>query len=95
MASGGMGDVLSGVIGALLAQGLALFEAAAIAVELHATAADRQALRMGERGLAATDLIPEIRRLLNPELPGRALSGSGFIDSATGSTVAAKEVGHD
>ena len=68
MASGGMGDVLSGVIGGLLAQGLALMDAARIGVDLHAHAADRLARQYGERGLAASDLIPEIRRLLNPEL---------------------------
>ena len=67
MASGGMGDVLTGVIAALVAQGLSLFDAAVIGVDVHADAADRVAQRMGERGLAATDLIPEIRHLLNPE----------------------------
>lgn len=67
MASGGMGDVLTGLIAALVAQGLTLFDAAVIGVDVHAHAADRLARRMGERGLAATDLIPEIRRLLNPE----------------------------
>ncbi len=73
MASGGMGDVLSGVIAALLAQGLALFDAAELAVDLHAQAADRLAQRDGERGLAATDLIPEIRRLVNSVQPGNLL----------------------
>ena len=67
MASGGMGDVLTGVIAALVAQGLSLFDAAVTGVDVHADAADRVAQRMGERGLAATDLIPEIRHLLNPE----------------------------
>ncbi len=67
MASGGMGDLLTGVIAALLAQGLTLFEAAIIGVDVHAQAADLVAQRFGERGLAASDLIPDIRRLLNPE----------------------------
>ncbi|MEH6824312.1 MAG: NAD(P)H-hydrate dehydratase [Motiliproteus sp.] len=66
MASGGMGDVLTGVIAALVAQGLGLFDAGVIGVDVHAHAADRLAQRLGERGLAATDLIPDIRRLLNP-----------------------------
>lgn len=74
MASGGMGDVLSGVIAALLAQKKirgednSMFDVVTLAVDLHAQAADRLAQREGERGLAATDLIPEIRRLLNLDL---------------------------
>ena len=63
MASGGMGDVLSGVIGSLLAQHLAPLEAAALGVCLHGAAADIAAAE-GERGLAASDLIPEMRALL-------------------------------
>ena len=63
MASGGMGDVLSGAIGALLAQHLAPLEAAALAVCLHGAAAD-VAAQGGQRGLVATDLIPEMRSML-------------------------------
>jgi NAD(P)H-hydrate epimerase len=63
MASGGMGDVLSGVIGALLAQHLPALEAAALAVCLHGAAADIAAGE-GQRGLAASDLIPHLRALL-------------------------------
>ncbi len=65
MASGGMGDVLSGVLGALLAQGLPRFDAATTGVWLHAVAADRAAGR-GERGLLARDLLPWLRTLVNP-----------------------------
>lgn len=65
MASGGMGDVLSGVLGALLAQGLTLFDAAAAGVWLHAQAADIAAGRGGERGLLASDLLPVLRKLVN------------------------------
>lgn len=64
MASGGMGDVLTGVIAALLAQGMGAEEAALSAVCLHAAAGDLAA-RSGERGLMATDLLPELRWLLN------------------------------
>ncbi len=67
MASGGMGDVLSGVIGGLLAQGWAPEEAAELGVCLHAAAGDRAARVEGERGLLAHDLMPHIRRLGNPE----------------------------
>jgi len=63
MASGGMGDVLSGVIGGLLAQGLAPLEAAALGVCLHGAAADIAAAD-GERGLASTDLLVPLRALL-------------------------------
>ena len=63
MASGGMGDVLTGVIAALLAQGLGPGEAARCGVCLHATAADRAA-GAGQRGLLASDLFPCLRELL-------------------------------
>ena len=63
MASGGMGDVLSGTIGALLAQGLCGRDATVLGVCLHAAAADLAA-EDGQRGLAATDLLPVMRELL-------------------------------
>ena len=65
MAAPGMGDVLTGVIAALLAQGLAAETAAAVAVEAHARAGDRAA-QGGERGLIASDVIAELRTVLNP-----------------------------
>ena len=65
MASGGMGDVLSGVIGALMAQGLPGIDAATLGVGLHAVAADRAVEHVGQRGLLATDLMPHLRRLIN------------------------------
>ncbi len=65
MATGGTGDVLSGVIGGLMAQGYAPFEAAELGACLHAAAGDLAA-RDGERGMAATDLIPFLRQLINP-----------------------------
>lgn len=64
MAVGGMGDVLTGVIAALGAQGLPLGDAARLGVSLHAAAGDRAALD-GERGLLAGDLLPHLRRLVN------------------------------
>ena len=67
MASAGLGDVLAGVAGALLAQGLAPFEAACLSVWLHAVAGERQG-SLG-RGLAAADLIPAIRQLLEEHSP--------------------------
>jgi NAD(P)H-hydrate epimerase len=64
MASGGMGDVLTGIITALLAQGLSLVDAAETGVCIHAYAAD-EAAKMGERGLLASDLIGELRNMIN------------------------------
>ncbi len=66
MASGGMGDVLSGIIGGLLAQKLDLLTAARVGVLVHATAADRAAVEGGERGLLATDVLAQLRSLVNP-----------------------------
>ena len=60
LASGGSGDVLAGVIGGLLSQGLSPFEAAALAVYVHGAAADAIAARQGEVGLLARDLLAEI-----------------------------------
>jgi NAD(P)H-hydrate epimerase len=65
MASGGMGDVLTGIIAALLAQGLPLPQAARTGVYLHGRAGDLAAAQ-GERGLLATDLLPFLRGLVNP-----------------------------
>ncbi|MCK7595436.1 NAD(P)H-hydrate dehydratase [Pseudomarimonas salicorniae] len=65
MASGGMGDVLTGVVAALLAQGLGPWQAAALGAVAHATAGDRAADGQ-PRGLIASDLFPALRRVLNP-----------------------------
>ncbi|STX29855.1 carbohydrate kinase [Legionella beliardensis] len=64
MATAGMGDVLSGVIAGLCAQGLALSDAAKLGVWLHASAADRAA-QEGERGLIASDVLAYLRILVN------------------------------
>ncbi|MCY4211195.1 MAG: NAD(P)H-hydrate dehydratase [Gammaproteobacteria bacterium] len=65
MAAGGMGDVLTGIIAGLLAQGLAPPAAARCGVYLHGHAADLCAAQ-GERGLLAGDLLPMLRTLVNP-----------------------------
>lgn len=65
MATAGMGDVLSGVIGGLVAQGLSLADAAKLGVWLHAQAGDEAVLKQGERGLVASDLMPYLRRQIN------------------------------
>lgn len=65
MASGGMGDVLAGMLGALSAQGLASVDATKLAVYVHGEAADIIAEEHGERGMLASDLLAKIRELLN------------------------------
>ena len=65
MASGGMGDLLSGIIAALWGQGLSPATAVWVGACVHGEAADIAA-RDGERGMLASDLLPFIRRLVNP-----------------------------
>lgn len=65
MASGGMGDVLSGIIGGLLAQGLTLSNAAQLGVLVHAMAGDAAAKNLGMRGLLALDLLPWVQKLVD------------------------------
>jgi hydroxyethylthiazole kinase-like uncharacterized protein yjeF len=65
MAAPGMGDALTGVIAALLGQGLRPVDAASIGVELHARAGDLAAAE-GERGMLASDLIAALRQVVNP-----------------------------
>ena len=65
MAAGGMGDVLSGIIGALLAQHYSLLDAAKIGIYLHGLAADKAAVHFGERGLRATDVLQFLREVVN------------------------------
>ena len=64
MASGGLGDVLAGLLGTFLAQNEDTDEAVCLAVSLHAAAADVEA-QQGESGLLASDLFEHVRRLLN------------------------------
>lgn len=66
MASAGMGDALTGIIAAMLAQRLPPFEAAAAGVLAHALAGDAAARDGGERGLLASDLIAKLRPVVNP-----------------------------
>jgi hydroxyethylthiazole kinase-like uncharacterized protein yjeF len=65
MASAGMGDVLTGIIAGLIAQGLSLEEAAKLAVWAHAVAGDKVAALQGERGMLASDLLDTIPSILN------------------------------
>jgi len=66
LASGGTGDVLTGMLGALLAQGVPVEQALSIAVCLHGAAADALVAEgIGPLGLAASELAPVARRLIN------------------------------
>lgn len=68
MASGGMGDVLSGIISALLGQKLTPYDAAIAGCVAHGEAADRLAAQYGPRGMLATDLFDALRRVVNPDV---------------------------
>ena len=60
LATAGTGDVLAGTIGGLLAQGMAPFEAASAGVYLHSHAGLLVSARLGDAGLLASDLLPEL-----------------------------------
>lgn len=67
MATAGMGDILTGVIAALIAQGLPLDKAAALGALAHATAADKLSKTANiVRGMIARDLLKGIQECLNP-----------------------------
>jgi len=58
LASAGTGDVLSGAIAGLAAQGLSLFDAAALGVYLHGEAGEMVKVKLGDAGMVASDLLP-------------------------------------
>jgi NAD(P)H-hydrate epimerase len=64
LATGGTGDVLSGIIGGLLAQRLSPFDAATTGVYIHGLAGEKASRRLGPDGLLAGDLLPLLPRLL-------------------------------
>jgi NAD(P)H-hydrate epimerase len=73
MATGGMGDALTGIIGALLARGLSGFDAARLGTYVHGAAGDLVASRSGKEGLIAGDVIdalPEVWRALTDRREG-------------------------
>jgi len=67
MATAGMGDVLSGIIAALLMQLAKPIDAVRLAVQLHGQAADIIKDRQGEVGMLASDLLSELPYLLNQD----------------------------
>ncbi|MBE3558321.1 MAG: NAD(P)H-hydrate dehydratase [Ktedonobacteraceae bacterium] len=64
LASAGTGDVLAGMIAGFLAQGLSPFDAASASIYLHSTASLLVSERIGNAGLLASDLLPEIPRAM-------------------------------
>ena len=64
MATGGMGDVLSGIISSFVAQKMTPLNAACLGVELHAEAADEYADVLGENGLTPTDVLEIVKELV-------------------------------
>jgi hydroxyethylthiazole kinase-like uncharacterized protein yjeF len=73
MASAGMGDVLTGILGGLLAQGMDPMRTASLGTYLHGWVADRWAEGVGGRGLMATDLLGKIPAALEEILQGRVV----------------------
>ncbi len=69
LASAGTGDVLAGAIAGLLAQGVGLFDAATLGVYLHGVAGERVRAELGDAGMVASDLLPELPKAI------RALAG--------------------
>lgn len=65
MATGGMGDVLTGIIAALIAQGMSLSNATKFGVLIHSEAADQLATQHGKIGILASDVIEQSRNVLN------------------------------
>jgi NAD(P)H-hydrate epimerase len=82
LATGGTGDVMAGVIGALLAQGVVPFDAARLGVYLHGMAGDSVRDRLGDAGLLASDLPEEIararKRLVDLASRGKVTKRLGF-----------------
>ena len=76
MATGGTGDVLSGIVGALLARGLDGWTAAVAAVYLHGAAGDDAAGRRGEESLVASDILDSIPAVLRRLRPHDARQGA-------------------
>lgn len=72
MARGGSGDVLTGVIAGLIAQGMSRFDAATLGTRLHGLAGDHCAEHLGETSMLPTDLLLELACVFNAHSRGRA-----------------------
>ena len=65
MATAGSGDVLSGVLGALVGTELSSFECACIGAYLHGAAGDLAAARHGKLSMVASEIVDELENILN------------------------------
>jgi NAD(P)H-hydrate repair Nnr-like enzyme with NAD(P)H-hydrate dehydratase domain len=90
LATAGTGDVLSGLAGSLLAQGLTVTEAAAAAAFLHGIAARRAA--SGPVSAGAADVGPAGAGLAGADLAGPGLAGADLSGTEAGSPIAAGDV---
>ncbi len=72
MATAGSGDVLAGVIGGLMAQGLSAYEAACLGVYLHGRAGDQAAMETGKYGMTATDIVKSLSAVMKSNTPQQA-----------------------
>lgn len=87
MATAGIGDVLTGMISAFLAQGIAPLDAATLGTHLHGVAGDLAAGEKGEAGLLASDLIEKIPDALKLHLSTKEIRATKIISPAlTGNT---------
>lgn len=88
LATAGSGDVLSGAIGALLAQGLSTWDAARLGVYLHGMAGNAVREVLGDSGAVAPDLLPQLplawRRLAATKGRGKGRLGFGAVSEARG-----------
>ncbi len=75
LATAGSGDVLAGITGSLLAQGMKGFEGACLAVYLHGLAGERAGGKNGRRGVTASDVIRELMQVMNE----RKQEGNGHV----------------
>jgi ADP-dependent NAD(P)H-hydrate dehydratase / NAD(P)H-hydrate epimerase len=80
LATGGTGDVLAGMIAGLAAQGLPLYDAAALGVFLHGAAGEKVKAELGDTGMTASDLLPEIPRMIK-EIKNREARRYGSTSS--------------
>ena len=65
LATAGTGDVLAGMIGGFVAQGLNIEDASKLAVNIHGKAADNYVVKNGMRGMIASDILDEIPLLIS------------------------------
>ena len=81
MATGGMGDVLAGILAGLLAQGLKVEDALKFGVFLHGFVGDRAAQEKGEMGLIASDVVEGLPRGIRTLAEGKSKKSKGKMQN--------------